>query len=701
VRNPPRRMTGMIAASAAGAVFMIVPAAAFADPDVGPPAAPTRPAAPTTPATAPAPQATPAPSSTTPASTTAEVPVSQGIGPAALPKTVFGPTSPATRETVSFILTERHGRLLAAQVEAGMPGGYLSVRKFAAQYGQPAAQIQALRRYLAGFGIASTAAADGLDVTARGTAGNFDHALSVQQHQYVVARVPASNSQAARPAVQIHGTTDRPLLPASLASFVVSILGLTNYPTFASNAVHKLPLAQNVRPSAVQTGSLTPAAFATRYGLRPLQLRGALGQGQTIGIVSLASMRLSDPYHFWSTNLRLRTLRARIRLVNVDGGAGPVSDAAGSGETTLDVEQSGALAPDSRVVVYQAPNTDAGFMDGYVTAAGQDQASTVSASWGESETYISSSVADGQESASYARSFDEIYLELAAQGQTSFTAAGDYGAYDAHGDLGSTNLSVDNPADSPWTTVAGGTTLPGTIPLAAHASASIAVERTWGADWLWPYFRLFTDAATGQPYTSEAAFIPGDISGGGGGVSRDEPIPAYQAALPGSQTFSAVPYLIPRGYTIKNGMTLPMSWALWNHDVTPSTPPPAIVSGLAHGRELPDLVADADPYTGYQEFFTGFPGAHLQAGWGGTSFVAPQLAGSAAVIDSYLGRRTGFWNPVLYRVAGRAGSPFRPLDAAGAGNDDLYYTGTPRHVYNVGSGLGTPDLAALARDFIR
>jgi len=41
------------------------------------------------------------------------------------------------------------------------------------------------------------------------------------------------------------------------------------------------------------------------------------------------------------------------------------------------------------------------------------------------------------------------------------------------------------------------------------------------------------------------------------------------------------------------------------------------------------------------------------------------------------------------------------LDTAGTSNDDLYYSGTLGNVYNVGSGLGTPDLARLARDFAR
>jgi subtilase family serine protease len=88
----------------------------------------------------------------------------------------------------------------------------------------------------------------------------------------------------------------------------------------------------------------------------------------------------------------------------------------------------------------------------------------------------------------------------------------------------------------------------------------------------------------------------------------------------------------------------------------------------------------------------------LQGGWGGTSFVAPQLNGSTAVIDSALGRRVGFWNPAIYSAARGPGSPFTPLDQAGTSNDNLYYTGNPGEPYNQGVGLGVPNLTRLAGD---
>jgi len=245
--------------------------------------------------------AAPASGATHPSS---KVAVPQGVGVAALKDAgVFGPTPASTPETVSFILKARNLDLLKLSVEVGMPRGYDSVRQFANSYGQPQFNISALENYLSGFGITTTSDADGLDVTATGTAGEFDSALSVQQDQFRLPAVAAKHGMAGRRAMTIHGTTDNALLPRGLASFVLSILGLTDYPTFASDAVHTPKLSSAVKPSAVQTGNLTPEDFASQYNLDPLYKQGATGAGATIGIVTLASLTPSDPEFFWANTL--------------------------------------------------------------------------------------------------------------------------------------------------------------------------------------------------------------------------------------------------------------------------------------------------------------------------------------------------------------------------------------------------------------
>ncbi|HEY1217659.1 MAG: S53 family peptidase [Bryobacteraceae bacterium] len=107
------------------------------------------------------------------------------------------------------------------------------------------------------------------------------------------------------------------------------------------------------------------------------------------------------------------------------------------------------------------------------------------------------------------------------------------------------------------------------------------------------------------------------------------------------------------------------------------------------GRGLPDLAGNADPETGYQIFLAG-----SQQVIGGTSAVAPLMAGLIALINQSLAKKTpgataGFLNPLLY---GSAAPAFRDITT---GNNDVY--GKLKGLYTAGpgwdacSGLGVPD----------
>jgi kumamolisin len=637
--------------------------------------------------------ATPSPSPGT------QVPVQQGTNVAALPgATAFGNTPPSTPETVSFILRERNLPQLKATAEHGVTN-FLSVSQFAATYGQSQANVALLESYLAQFGISTQAYADNVDVVATGTAGQFDQALSVQQKQFHVPQM-SGHGFAPLPAQTVHGTSQSPMLPNGIARSVLAILGLTNYGPFSSQAVHVnksvvQPQAGSpnscIALSGLPSACNLPSGFAADYGLNPLYQEGATGAGETLAIVTLAALDPGAPQYFWKHIADVPNSKRSVTVVNIDGGPGAPSDASGSGETDLDVEQSGALAPGANVIVYQAPNSDPGFADAFFTAASQNTADTVSTSWGEAETFLQASVASGTETPAYVAAFDEAFLELAAQGQSGFDAAGDAGAYDDSDELGTTNLDVDTPADSPFMTAAGGTTLPWTGQLTGPdgtATVTVPAQRTWGWDYLWQPIASIT--GTSLLNTAEA-----NIGGTGGGFSELEPTPSYQQGVSGTQNFHAVQYLTPTTFqTVAPGLTEPTAWTI--------NPTPAVSQGQGSGRALPDLATNADPYSGYLLYEPSFAGVNepvLQGGWGGTSFVGPQLNGSTAVIDSFLGHRVGLWNPSIYAFATGSSSPFTPLQESGTGSDNLFYTGNPGHVFNQGNGLGLPNMSQLAADF--
>ncbi|MDX1891269.1 S53 family peptidase [Mycolicibacterium sp. 050158] len=111
-------------------------------------------------------------------------------------------------------------------------------------------------------------------------------------------------------------------------------------------------------------------------------------------------------------------------------------------------------------------------------------------------------------------------------------------------------------------------------------------------------------------------------------------------------------------------------------------------------RLTPDVSAVADPFTGVR---IRFDGQDLLGA--GTSQAAPIWAGLTALMNQYLlangGRALGDLNPLLYRVAAGANSPgFRDV-SLGANAVDASAPG-----YDTVTGLGTPNVDALVRDFL-
>jgi subtilase family serine protease len=76
------------------------------------------------------------------------------------------------------------------------------------------------------------------------------------------------------------------------------------------------------------------------------------------------------------------------------------------------------------------------------------------------------------------------------------------------------------------------------------------------------------------------------------------------------------------------------------------------VSGLGAHRGVPDVAADASPHSGFPVVTAGGPGGYTISGHGGTSASAPIWAGIVALANQYAGRRLGFVNAALYRIAG-------------------------------------------------
>ena len=113
--------------------------------------------------------------------------------------------------------------------------------------------------------------------------------------------------------------------------------------------------------------------------------------------------------------------------------------------------------------------------------------------------------------------------------------------------------------------------------------------------------------------------------------------------------------------------------------------PPSKNSSRNTGRGVPDVAADADPATGYSVRVDG-----QNTVIGGTSAVAPLLAGLVAILNQSLGKPLGFLNPTLYALPSQAGA-FRDITS---GNNGAYAAGPG---WDACTGLGVADGAKLLK----
>lgn len=576
----------------------------------------------------------------------------------------FGDLDPSTVVQVDIVMKIQNKDALQQYINATVTPGnnkyhnYLNVDQFKAKFAPSPSQINEVTHYLNSYGIQTSAYPDNLIITATGTVDQLNKAFNVDIQK------------ASYKGKAFHATKKAPTAPANVAENILCILGLSNYSNFTTNTIKRSDtIAPKDDNSPTGPLNLTPQDLIKQYNVGPLYQKGATGAGQTIGIVSLADFNAEDAYSFWD-QMGIKVKPNRITKINVDGGTGWD----GYEETTLDVQQSGALAPQADIRAYLAPNSDTGFVDGFAQAINDNKVQSLSVSWGLSETILQMGVAEGWETPEYSESFNQLFMEAAAQGISTFAAAGDEGAYDTGRD-GYFDISVDNPADSPYITAAGGTTLPFHFTSATYkTTVQVNNERAWSWDYLADYFK-----ARGRDDSWLAV-------GGGGGFSKLYATPDYQKGVPGVDTYTAIPeFSVSPDYS--------------SVTFDPNAQP---ITGTATGRNMPDVSMNADPYTGYKVFLSdpGKPGVNSgYATYGGTSFVSPQLNGLTALINSADKTQVGFWNPQIYRFAQQQNSPFNPLNATGKDNDNDFFTGTPGTVYNQATGLGTPDVAALAQSF--
>jgi subtilase family serine protease len=545
-------------------------------------------------------------------------------------------------------------RLAAAVSTPGSPLYHrpISLAQFARRFGAGRAVLDRTESALRREGLGSVSIApDGLVLHLSTTVGGAERAFGVRIDRYADARsghvagFAASAAPALAPGVAavtsaVIGLDS--LATASPAGLVLSRQTTTPWPgrparpapaprpgTGATRHAHLGAAQAGSCPEASGAG-LSPAEVASAYGLDDLYDDPVpdLATGVSVDIVEFAPYLQSDLAGFAAC---YGLDASRVVEQQVDGGAS--LDPQGSIEADLDIEELLGLAPGASISVLEAPNTDAGSIDAF-TRAVDSGAAVITSSWGLCEAALDPGVASAE---------NQLFEQAATLGETVIAASGDEGSEDCSLSVDRPDsLQVDDPASQPYVTAVGGTTL----------TLSPRAETAWNA---------------------------GRFAGGGG-ISTEWPMPAYQGG-------GSTP---PRGSA--PGIVNPDS---------SGSPCRAPAGELC--REVPDVSADAG--TPYGVYATVGSGQHTppHAGWvgvEGTSGAAPTWAALVALADASAacaGRRVGFANPALYAAAAgpAAGAALTDVSGSSGPQDNSVHPNYSQLYpvtagYDMATGLGSP-----------
>jgi subtilase family serine protease len=239
----------------------------------------------------------------------------------------------------------------------------------------------------------------------------------------------------------------------------------TQKPTLVptSTPVEACPAPLNSNPNCY-----TPQAFRLAYGVQALTEQGYTGKGQTvIDIVSYGSPTLQQDMDVFDKQFGLPPITIQVvsPLGTVHYDPNKKDMAGWAGETELDVQIIHAIAPDAHIVVMTSPVDETEgtiglpeFLKLEQYAVAHHLGQIFSQSFVASEATLADS--PGQK---LVKTFTDFYQQITTQqGFTVVSGSGDNGATD-WANIAATALSpnptVNFPADVPWVTAVGGTTL--------------------------------------------------------------------------------------------------------------------------------------------------------------------------------------------------------------------------------------------------
>jgi subtilase family serine protease len=515
-----------------------------------------------------------------------------------------GSTSDSGRVAVRVYLSG-HAKALAAYARAvsdpssALYGKFLTAQQAQARFGATKAQVAEVTAWLKSSGLKVTRTTRRyLAVT--GDVAVTEKAFGTQLRNFAedgkVYRAPSTPAS----------------VPASLDDAVLTVTGLDNAPHVVKHDDTLPPpsaVFKNSGPLSSYYGEKKATTLPSAYGSKqPYTIKGYTGKqlraayGATSantgkGVTFAITDAFASPYidkdakQYAARNGDAAYGSGQLTQVLPDSYqyTGPDEcDAAGwYGEETLDVEAVHAVAPKAGITYVGAAScTDDDLLDSLGKIVDYRLADIVSNSWGEAEQDMT---------ADLAAVYDQIFQQGAVEGIGFYFSSGDNG--DEKANTG--KKQVDAPADSPWVTAVGGTSL------------AVGEDNTYGWESGWG-----TMSTTLSSDASNWGKLPGGfLYGAGGGVSAVYQQPYYQ------------------------------------RNVVPASL--AKAQGGTKGRVVPDVAAVADPQTGMligqSQTFPDGSVQYSEYRIGGTSLASPVFAAVQALAQQAQGGvPIGFANPSIY-----------------------------------------------------
>jgi len=582
---------------------------------------------------------------------------------------IVSPHNQADTLTVSLMLKTSHQAELQTLTKSlydptsSSYHQWLKAGEFNAQFGPSSADIATATNFLTQSGLhVMTQAAGPMMLFATGNTAQVASVFHTHINDYTLTN-----------GTTYYANANDVLLPSYLSSNVLGVYGLSNFNAYKSydriESSGDTSNGTNAPPPPAYGGGplgsgLTPSQIAGIYNVAPVykQLKDK-GHGTTLALFELSGYTANDIEAYTD---QFGLPNAKLVDKKVLGGA---TNNSGAGEVELDIELQIALAPRAdKFLVYQAPNTELGSLAEYQQIANDNKADAISTSWGVPCEYGVTSQLTLSE--------NQIFLQMATQGQSLFAASGDAGAYGCTRAgiplPANQGLQVGDPNNQPYNTAVGGTSfkkLDKTITFDPKSDPNPAYP---GTDKELTWIR---------PNCTATAC---DGGGSGGGVSRIWGSPDYIYDSNGNP----LPGVIE---TKANGYDKDYSQVGAYCNQQPGV----------QCRQNPDVSLDADPATGYSVYCTDpadsfcRTGEFGQPGWirlGGTSCAAPLWAAIAALdIEHHGGKRLGLFNYILYPFDSTAGYAHQFHDITQ--QDNGYYPAKPG--YDMATGIGTPDVYNL------